>query len=105
MSAPAFAADAEIPRQGIGKGIKYISYSDIGGRPDSVQVMVNKKHVYVGHMFSDGVTILDASDPRDLKPTGFFTAGQYTRTHHLQVSDDLMLPAHGATMVPMQSHH
>ena len=75
LSAPAFAADTEIPPQGIGKGIKHISYSDIGGRPDSVQVMVNKKHVYVGHMFSDGVTILDASDPRNLKPTGFFTAG------------------------------
>ena len=104
LSAPAFAADAEIPPQGIGKGIKHISYSDIGGRPDSVQVMVNKKHVYVGHMFSDGVTILDASDPRNLKPTGFFTAGQYTRTHHLQVSDDLMLLANGANIVAMQSY-
>ena len=104
LSAPAFAADTEIPPQGIGKGIKHISYSDIGGRPDSVQVMVNKKHVYVGHMFSDGVTILDASDPRNLKPTGFFTAGQYTRTHHLQVSDDLMLLANGANIVAMQSY-
>ena len=104
LSAPAFAAEAEIPPQGIGKGIKHISYSDIGGRPDSVQVMVNKKHVYVGHMFSDGVTILDASDPRNLKPTGFFTAGQYTRTHHLQVSDDLMLLANGANIVAMQSY-
>ena len=66
--------------------------------------MVNKKHVYVGHMFSDGVTILDASDPRSLKPTGFFTAGQYTRTHHLQVSDDLMLLANGANIVAMQSY-
>src|SRR6267142_2734499 len=104
LSGPAFAADTEIPPQGIGKGIKHISYSDIGGRPDSVQVMVNKKHVYVGHMFSDGVTILDASDPRNLKPTGFFTAGQYTRTHHLQVSDDLMLLANGANIVAMQSY-
>ena len=95
LSASVFAADTDIPPQGIGKGIKHISYSDIGGRPDSVQVMVNKKHVYVGHMFSDGVTILDASDPRNLKPTGFFTAGKYTRTHHLQVSDDLMLLANG----------
>src|SRR5450432_589059 len=104
LSAPAFAADPEIPPEGIGKGIKHISYSDIGGRPDSVQVMVNKKHVYVGHMFSDGVTILDASDPRSLKPVGFFTAGQYTRTHHLQVSDDLMLLANGANIVAMQSY-
>ena len=105
LSAPAFAADTEIPPQGIGKGIKHISYSDIGGRPDSVQVMVNRKHVYVGHMFSDGVTILDAS--RSAQPeaaSGFFTAGQYTRTHHLQVADDLLLLANGANIVAMQSY-
>ena len=104
LSAPAFAAGTEIPPQGIGKGIKHISYSDIGGRPDSVQVMVNKKHVYVGHMFSDGVTILDAADPRRLTPVGFFTAGTNTRTHHLQVADDLMLLANGANIVAMQSY-
>ena len=64
-----------VPPQGIGKGITHLSYSDQGGRPDGVQVMVNRKHVYVGHMFSDGLTILDATDPRKLKPVGFFTAG------------------------------
>src|SRR5690242_13007257 len=75
----AFAADSEIPPQGIGKGIQHVSYSD-------------------------GVTILDASDPRNLKSAGFFTAGQYTRTHHLQVSDDLVLLANGANIVAMQSY-
>jgi len=62
------AEDPPIPPQGIGQGIKHLSYSDIGGRPDSIQIMSNRKHLYVGHMFSDGVTILDASDPRKLKP-------------------------------------
>jgi len=28
--------------------------------------MSSRNHLYVGHMFSDGVTILDASDPRKL---------------------------------------
>jgi hypothetical protein len=98
------AADAEIPPQGIGHRIRHLSYSDQGGRPDGVQVMVNRRHVYVGHMFSDGVTVLDASDPRALKAVGFFTAGAYTRTHHLQVSDDLMLLANGASIVAMQSY-
>ena len=93
-----------IPPEGIGYKIRHVSYSDIGGRPDSVQVMFNRKHVYVGHMFSDGVTILDASDPRNLKPVGWFSAGQYTRTHHLQVSDDLLLLANGANIVAMQSY-
>jgi hypothetical protein len=98
------AEDAPIPLEGIGRRIRHVSYSDQGGRPDGVQVMVNRRHVYVGHMFSDGVTILDATDPRQLKPVGFFTAGVNTRTHHLQVADDLLLLANGANIVAMQSY-
>jgi hypothetical protein len=98
------AQEARIPPDGIGRGIRHLSYSDQGGRPDGVQVMVNRRHVYVGHMFSDGVTILDAADPRELKPAGFFSAGGNTRTHHLQVADDLMLLANGANIVAMQSY-
>lgn len=102
--APRAAPDPPVPPQGIGRRIRHLSYSDQGGRPDGVQVMVNRRHVYVGHMFSDGVTILDAADPRQLKPVGFFTAGANTRTHHQQVADDLMLLANGANIVAMQSY-
>ena len=98
------ASDPVVPTQGIGHRIRHVAYSDQGGRPDGVQVMVNRQHVYVGHMFSDGVTILDARDPRKLIPAGFFTAGTNTRTHHLQVSDDLLLLANGANIVAMQSY-
>src|SRR5450631_3410789 len=104
----ALAADAKpqapVPPEGIGYRINHISYSDQGGRPDGVQVMVNRKHVYVGHMFSDGVTILDATDPRKLKPVGFFTAGTGTRTHQLQTAEDMLLLANGANIVAMQSY-
>jgi hypothetical protein len=107
-----FAAQAQpapqppIPPEGISsRRIKHISYSDQGGRADGVQVMLNRGHVYVGHMFSDGVTVLDNSDPRNLKPVHFFTAGPNTRTHHLQVAEDLMLLANGANIVRMQSYN
>src|SRR5262245_20383568 len=98
--------EAPVPPAGIGRRIRHLSYSDQGGRPDGVQVMVNRRHVYVGHMFSDGVTILDATDPRRLKPVGFFTAGVNTRTHHLQVAqdEDVLLLANGANIVAMQSY-
>jgi hypothetical protein len=96
--------EAPIPPEGIGRRIRHLSYSDIGGRPDSVQIMMNRRHLYVGHMFSNGLTILDASDPRRLKPAGFFTGGDFTRTHHLQTSDDLLLLANGANIVAMQSY-
>ena len=41
-----------------------IGHSDMGGRPDGVQVMLHEGHAYVGHMFSDGITVLDVRDPR-----------------------------------------
>ncbi len=98
------APDKTIPPQGISHRFRHLSYSDIGGRPDSVQVMLNRRHLYIGHMFSNGVTILDASDPRSPKPVGFFTGGDFTRTHHLQSSGDLLLVANGANIADaMQS--
>lgn len=99
----AAAADKPIPPEGIGHRITHLSYSDQGGRPDGVQVMVNRKHVYVGHMFSDGITVMDAADPRKLKPAGFWTAGPTTRTHHLQVADDMMLVANGASIPALKN--
>ena len=96
--------DGAVPPEGVGRGIRHVSYSDVGGNPDCVQVMFNRGHLYVGHMFADGLTILDADDPRALRPVGFFTAGGNTRTHHLQVADDLLLLANGANIVAMQSY-
>ena len=62
------AARRAIPPQGVGGNIRHVSHSDLGGRPDSVQIMMNRRHLYVGHMFSNGLTVLDATDPRRLKP-------------------------------------
>jgi hypothetical protein len=97
-------SEADIPPQGVGRRIRHVSYSDQGGRPDGVQVMVNRRHVYVGHMFSNGITTLDAGNPRNLRPVNFWTAGDFTRTHQLQVANDLMLAANGANIVAMQSY-
>jgi hypothetical protein len=104
QSAGRGSVDRPVPAAGIGNRIRHLSHSDIGGRPDSVQVMLNRRHLYVGHMFSNGVTILDASDPRRVRPVGFFTGGDQTRTHHLQVAEDLLLLANGANVVAMQSY-
>jgi hypothetical protein len=93
-----------VPPTGIGHRIRHLAYSEMGGRPDSVQVMMSRRHLYVGHMFSNGVTIVDVSNPRRPRPAGFFTAGEQTRTHHLQVADDLLLLANGANIVAMQSY-
>src|SRR5258706_8572781 len=103
---PTASSTDPIPPQGIGHRIRHVSYSDQGGRPDAVQVMVNRKHVYVGHMFSNGITVLDANDPRNLKPVLYWSLGQgdFTRTHQLQTANDLLLAANGANIVAMQSY-
>ena len=100
------ASTEPIPPQGIGHKIKHVSYSDQGGRPDAVQVMVNRKHVYVGHMFSNGITVLDANDPRNLKPVLYWSLGQgdLTRTHQIQTANDLLIAANGANIVALQSY-
>jgi hypothetical protein len=56
--AQSHAQEPAIPPQGIGKRFRHLPYSDIGGRPDSVQVVLNRRHLYVGHIFSNGVSIL-----------------------------------------------
>src|SRR5438093_11871679 len=71
------AQNAPVPPEGIGYKIRHLAYSDIGGRPDSVQVMLNRRHRSVGHMFSNGMTILDARAPRRLQPVRFCTGGHY----------------------------
>ena len=101
--ARAIAAAADIPPEGIGNRIRHVSYSDIGGRPDSVQTMTNRGHLYVGHMFSDGVTVLDARDPRNLKPVHYFVTPN-TRTHHFQIAGDYLLLANGANLARAQSY-
>jgi len=100
------ADEPAVPPQGISHRIKHISYSDQGGRPDAVQVMVNRKRVYVGHMFSNGITVLDAADPRALKATQYWSLGpgDLTRTHQLQAANDLLIAANGANIVALQSY-
>jgi hypothetical protein len=105
FSSRSFAQDSfAIPPEGLGRNIRHLSYSDQGGRPDGVQLMLNRGYVYVGHMFNNGLTVLDASDPRALEPVNFIAAAPNTRTHHLQVAGDYMLLANGANIVRMQSY-
>ena len=85
--------------------IKHLAYSDQGGRPDGVQVMVSRKHLFVGHMFSNGFTVMDVSDPAAPRPVKFITNGPNTRSHHLQTNGDLLLVANGADIPTLQRYN
>ncbi len=51
------------PRAVASQNIRFVGHSDQGGRSDGVQVMVHRGHAYIGHTFSNGITIVDVRDP------------------------------------------
>ncbi|MEA2918300.1 MAG: hypothetical protein QOJ15_10381 [Bradyrhizobium sp.] len=86
------------------KNISFLSHSDQGGRPDGTQIMVHKGHAYIGHTFSDGVSVIDVRDPLHPKPVTFIAAPANTRCHHLQVHGDLLFVVNGANVWAMQQY-
>src|SRR3954447_10109593 len=46
------------------RNIDFVAHHDLDGRGDGVQIMVHKGHAFMGHMFSDGFTIVDVRDPK-----------------------------------------
>ena len=80
-----------LPKPDYAKNMKLIGHSDQGGRPDGVQVMVNKGYAFVGHMFSKGFSVIDVGDPRNPKPVKYMPAPANTWAIHLQTHGDLLL--------------
>lgn len=81
----------DLPKPDYVRNMKPIGYSDQGGRPDGVQVMVNKGHAFVGHMFSKGFSVIDVRDPSSPRPVAYVPAPPNTWTIHLQTCGDLLL--------------
>ncbi len=88
----------DLPKPDYASNMKLIGYSDQGGRPDGVQVMVNKGHAIVGHMFSNGFSVIDCRDPRSPKPVAYVPAPQNTWNIHLQSHGDLLLVINAKNM-------
>src|SRR5215470_12009730 len=81
----------DLPTPDFAHNMRLIGYSDQGGRPDGVQIMVERGFAYVGHMFSKGFSVVDVRDPRAPKPANYIAAPPGTWNIHLQVHDDLLL--------------
>jgi hypothetical protein len=84
-------ASQDLPKPDFAKNMKLIGYSDQGGRPDGVQLMVNKGYAITGHMFSRGFSVIDVRDPRNPKPVNYIQAPENTWNIHLQSHEDLLL--------------
>jgi hypothetical protein len=84
-------ASQNLPKPDYAKNMTLIGHSDQGGRPDGVQLMVNKGYAFTGHMFSKGFSVIDVRDPRDPKPVKYVPAPANTWNIHLQTHGDLLL--------------
>jgi hypothetical protein len=84
------------------RNIKFVGHSDMDGRADGVQIMVQRGHAYVGHGFSDGITTLDVRDPKHPKVVDFIACPPGTRALHIQAHDDLLLAVNAPSVWNMQ---
>src|SRR5215471_2046806 len=84
------------------RNIKFISHCDQGGRGDGVQIMVHRGYAYIGHGFSNGITVVDVRDPKRPKTVNFLPCPPNTRALHLQTHDDLLLAVNAPSMWTMQ---
>ncbi|GKW15799.1 hypothetical protein PEC301937_17480 [Pectobacterium carotovorum subsp. carotovorum] len=84
-------ASTPLPTPDYSRNMRLVGHSDQGGRPDGVQVMVHRGYAYIGHMVSQGVSIVDVRDAKNPKPAGFIAAPPGTWNIHLQTHDDLLL--------------
>ena len=81
----------DLPTPDHARNMRLLGWSDQGGRPDGVQIMVERGFAYVGHMFSKGFSVVDVRDPRNPRPAGYIAAPPNTWNIHLQVHGDLLL--------------
>jgi hypothetical protein len=79
------------PKPDFAHNMRLVGYSDQGGRPDGVQVMVHRGHAYVGHMFSKGFSVIDVRDAKHPRAVNYLAAPPGTWNIHLQTHDDLLL--------------
>ena len=84
------------------RNIKFISHSDLGGRGDGVQVMLHRGFAYIGHGFSNGISILDVRDAKQPRLVDFIACPPGTRAFHLQTHDDLLLAVNAPSVWTMQ---
>jgi hypothetical protein len=87
-----------LPKADYAKNMTLIGHSDQGGRPDGVQLMIAKGHAYVGHMFSNGFSVIDVRDPRNPVPKAYVPAPPNTWNIHLQTAGDLLLVINAKNM-------
>lgn len=83
------------------QGLTHLGRSELGGRPDGLQVVGSGTRLFISHLFSGGFSEVDVSDPRRPRLLSFGPAPSGTWSLHLQVQDDLLMVSNGPDMWSM----
>jgi hypothetical protein len=78
--------------------LRWLGYSDQGGRPHGIQIMVHNDYAYIGQARYGGFSIVDVTNPREPRPAGFVETAPGTLNIHLQVHYNLLLVVDGANL-------
>jgi hypothetical protein len=81
------------------RNMRLLGHSDQGGRPDGIQVMVDRGFAYIAHVFSSGFSVIDVRDPRQMKTIQHIPAPPNTWNIHLQSHDNLLLVIHAKNLL------
>jgi hypothetical protein len=71
--------------------LRFVGYSDMAGKADGTQIMVNKGHAFICNPFSGGTSVLDVTNPRAPKVVNFLPVHNRSWSIHLQSFGDLLL--------------
>jgi hypothetical protein len=86
------------PQPDYARNMRLVGHCDQGGRPDGVQIMVHRGYAYIGHMFSQGFSVIDMRDPKNPRAVNYLAAPPGTWNIHLQTHDDLLLVVNAKDM-------
>ena len=90
--------DSALPAPQYARNMKLVGRNDQGGRPDAVQIMVLDGFAYVGHLFSNGFSVIDVRDPKSPSFVEYFPCPPNTWNLHLRAHSDLLLVGHAKNM-------
>ena len=73
------------------RNFRFVGFSDMAGKADGTQIMLNKGHAFVCHPFSGGVSVLDMRNPREPIVVNHLPVHKRSWSIHLQSFGDLLL--------------
>jgi hypothetical protein len=82
--------------QPVARNLDIVAHTDLGGKPDGIQLQYHeaggRSYLYLGHLWSGGVSIVDVTTPASPEVVGFVpTPNEHTWHIKVQIADDIMM--------------